>query len=169
MLKNRTLWILFLFILIVALTYNEAVLGQWLAPLTDATANIAFLCIEFFGLDLVRSAGIISLPGEFAYDIYFRCTGILPVACLCLLIVLSNGKRQDRLFGVVIGSAAILFINMVRLVCLFLAGVYHPEYFSFAHDVVGEGMMVLSILGLWLLWKWKMGSKSVTAINPSSI
>ncbi len=158
--QKKSTWFACFFIGFVILNYNEGGLGNWLAPLTDITTRSALCFIELCGLDVVRNAGIISSPGVFAYEIYYRCTGILPITIFCALLFISEGSWHKKLIGMTLGSALILLINMVRLVLLFLTGVYWPESFSLMHDVVGEGLIVCSILGLFLLWKWRMAGSS---------
>jgi exosortase/archaeosortase family protein len=49
-------------------------------------------------------------------------------------------------------------LNIVRLVTLFLAGVYLPSIFEFLHTDFWQACFVFMPLALWLAWvRWVMG------------
>jgi len=53
---------------------------------------------------------------------------------------------------VALGLLAIGGLNLVRLVSLFYVGTYMPQHLDVAHLVVWQGVMVLSVVVLWLYW-----------------
>ncbi len=141
------------FAVVVFFTYREEVLGAALAPLTAWTAQATVSVLELFEADVARQATILRHPGGFAYEIYFRCTGILPVASLGVAIVaFPAGSWRRKLIGLALGAPLIVAINLLRLVHLFELGVARPELFSFAHSVLWEAGIVLAVVGVWAAW-----------------
>ncbi len=140
---------------VVLLTYREDMLGPLLAPLTTLTAQITLALLHWLGMEAVRVATVISHPDGFAYEIYYRCTGFLPVAFLTASILASPGPLRRKCVGLAVGAPILIGINLARLVHLFYLGVHHPATFHFSHGVLWEGLFILATLGLWLRWtRW---------------
>jgi exosortase/archaeosortase family protein len=142
-----------LFSAIVILTYREEVLGALLGPVTAMTANTTFLILHLLKMNVVQEGTIIYQPGGFAYEIYYRCTGFLPVAGLAICILAHSGKIREKLIGLSIGIPFLILLNFVRLVHLFIVGVIKPTYFDFAHNIIWNTIIILVVLGFWLTWK----------------
>ena len=154
--KYRFVVIMAGFALALVFTYRENVLGAILSPLTDYTARTTLVLLHMCGMEAARAATLIFHPAGFAYEIYYRCTGFLPVAILSAAIFAYPGSWRSKFFGLAIGVPVLLALNLFRLVYLFYVGVYFPAAFDFAHSVLGEGLWLLATLGLWLAWiKWK--------------
>ncbi len=150
----RFAFTLIVFAGVVLLTYREEVLGPLLAPLTTLTAKTTFVLLELLRLDVMREVSVIYQPGGFAFEIYYRCTGFLPVACLAVSILGYRGHLRHKLVGLAVGVPLLIVLNLIRLVHLFLIGVTKPEHFELAHRFFWEGAMVLAILVLWLAWRY---------------
>ena len=150
------------FILALLFTYREDVLGHILSPLTYYTARTTLVLLHLCGMEAARAAMLIYHSDGFAYEIYYRCTGFLPVAILTASIFAYPGPLRGKFFGLAIGVPVILALNLFRLVCLFYVGVYIPTAFDFSHSVLGESLLVLATLGLWLAWiKWNHSMNKV--------
>lgn len=143
------------FATIVFVTYREEVLGTLLAPLTMLTARMTLALLHWLGMEAARAATVISHPEGFAYEIYYRCTGFLPVAFLTVAILPSPAPLRYKSIGLAVGVPILIVLNLTRLVHLFYLGVYHPTAFDFAHAVLWQGLLILVTFGLWLGWtRW---------------
>lgn len=143
------------FALVLLLMYREAVLGGILSPLTNATARTTLWLLHMCGIEAARTATMIYHPDGFAYEIYYRCTGFLPAALLTASIFAYPGHCRSKFWGWLLGVAVLLSVNLLRLVCLFYVGVTAPGAFDFAHSVLGNSLMVIAPLAVWLAWlKW---------------
>ena len=143
------------FVGVVWLTYREEVLGSLLAPLAMLTAQIAIALLNWLGMEAVRLVTVISHPDGFAYEIYYRCTGILPVAFLTVSILAYPGPLRRKLVVLAVGVPIMILLNLVRLVHLFYLGVHNPAAFDIAHAIVWETLLILAIIGIWVGWtRW---------------
>jgi len=142
------------FVGVVFLTYREDVLGPLLAPLTMWTAQTTLALLHVAGIEAVRTATMISHPEGFAYEIYFRCTGVLPVAFLTVSILAYSRPLRYKLIGLAVGVPLLLALNFTRLVHLFYIGVHNPHVFDLAHKTLWEGFIILAVFGLWLAWRY---------------
>lgn len=154
----------------VLLTYREDVLGALLAPVTMWTAQATLALLHWFGMEATRTANVISHPNGFAYEIYYRCTGFLPVAFLATAILAYPGPLRRKIIGLAVGVPVLIALNLTRLVHLFYLGVRHPAAFDLAHSVLWEGLLILAILGLWLGWtRWLTSARLAGPLYPEGI
>jgi exosortase H (IPTLxxWG-CTERM-specific) len=150
--RLRFALVLVIFVGVVLVAYSEEVLGPPLAPLTTLTAQMTFAFLQWTGLAAERTATLIHQPGGFGYEIYYRCTGFLPVAFLTVSILAYPARPRAKLVGLAVGVPLLIGLNLIRLVHLFYIGVYRPAIFDFAHTVAWEGSIILAIIAIWLIW-----------------
>ena len=144
--KSRFAFIMAGFALALVFTYREDVLGASLSPLAHYTAQITLVLLHVSGMEAARAATLIFHADGFAYEIYYRCTGFLPVAVLFVSIFAFPAPLRSKFIGLAIGVPVLLALNLFRLVYLFYVGVYIPAAFDFAQLVVGEGLMIFATL-----------------------
>jgi exosortase/archaeosortase family protein len=109
------------------------------------------------GIEAARMVFQIHHPAGFAYEIYYRCTGILPVAILAICIVVFPASWRNKCIGLALGIPFLVALNLMRLVHLFYLGVHAPAAFDLAHRVIWEAVIVSATVLIWWLWsKWAM-------------
>ncbi len=127
---------------LVFIGYRESVLGAPLAGLCVLTAKAVFAALQMLGVPATLSHTILSHPDGFACEIYFRCTGFLPVVCLTVAIWASPGLARRKLAGIALGVPLLLALNLLRVVHVFVVGVTRPDLFTLVHGVVWEAAIV---------------------------
>lgn len=132
--------------------YRESVLGPPLAGLCALTARAVFAALQTLGVPAALRDTILSHPGGFAVEVYFRCTGFLPVVCLTAAICASPGRGLRKLAGIALGVPLLLALNLLRIVHVFLVGVSRPDLFGLVHGVVWEAAIAAAVIGIW--WTW---------------
>jgi exosortase H (IPTLxxWG-CTERM-specific) len=137
---------------VVLLSYRGDVLGLFLAPLTSLTARTTIALLQWSGIEAVRVGTLIYHPDGFAYEIYYRCTGFLPVAFLAVSILAYPGSLRRKFVGLAVGVPVLVALNLARLVHLFYIGAHNPVMFDLAHTVLWEAFLILTVFGLWLGW-----------------
>ncbi len=150
--RLRFALILGAFVLVAALTHRDPLLTRALAPVDLLTAQATAAVLDWCGMDVKRDLAVLSHPDGFGYEIYYRCTGLLPAAFLAVGIFAFPTRLRPKLKAVAIGVPLVLFLNLIRLASLFYIGVRHPNAFYLAHTVVWEGLLLLFIIGFWLWW-----------------
>jgi exosortase/archaeosortase family protein len=134
------------------LGYRESVLGPPLAGLCALTARAVLVALQMLGVPATLDGTILSHPGGFTCEIYYRCTGFLPVVCLTVAIWASRGRGLRKLAGIALGVPLLLALNLLRVVHVFLVGVTRPDLFELVHGVVWEAAIVAAVIGFWWLW-----------------
>lgn len=154
----RFVFIILLYGGIVFLCYRDEVLGTVLAPLEETTAIITSTLLRWCAIMVTREGTVLSHPDGFSYKIAYICTGFLPSATFVICIFAFPGAKSDKFVGILCGVPSLLFVNYLRLANLFYIGVYFPESFKFAHELLWEAMQVIFFITLWLLWiHWATG------------
>lgn len=137
------------------LVYREDLIGRLVDPWVELTARMTVAWLHLLKEEAVRSGGQIHHPGGFAYEIYYRCTAVLPAAILAALIFASTASLPRQIIGMALGVCVLIAVNLMRLVHLFILGVHRPALFQVSHDVVWELILIMATLGLWWLWsRW---------------
>jgi exosortase/archaeosortase family protein len=147
------------FMSVFLLVYDEDLIGRLLGPWVELTARMTVALLHLLGVQAVRAGGQIHHPGGFAYEIYYRCTAVLPAALLAALTFASTASLARQVIGMALGGCVLIALNLVRLVHLFLLGVYRPALFEVTHGVVWELILIMATLGLWWMWsRWAIRS-----------
>lgn len=145
-------------IVVLAALESESV-RPLLNPFAQFTAYITGQVIQILGIDVGQNGTVIFRPYVFAYEINYRCIGVLPVSALAIALIVSPVGFGAKLIGMAIGVPLVLVLNVVRLVHLFELGVNHPDYFWLAHRVLWEAAMLGSVLLIWVVWmRWSSGA-----------
>jgi exosortase/archaeosortase family protein len=82
------------------------------------------------------------------------------VAILSAAIFAYPRPLRIKFLGLAVGVPVLFALNFLRLVYLFYVGVHIPAAFDFAHSVLGEALIIMATLGLWLAWiKWSRSAE----------
>jgi exosortase H (IPTLxxWG-CTERM-specific) len=149
---TRFALILGIFVLGAVLTHRNPLLIRALAPFDRLTAQATAAVLDWHGMEVIREDVVLSHPSGFGYEIYYRCTGLLPAAFLAVGVFAFPIRLRLKLVGIAIGVPLIFSLNLIRLASLFYIGVWHPSLFDLAHTVIWESLLLLSIVGFWLWW-----------------
>ena len=151
------------------LIYRDDLLGRLLDPWVEVTAQMTACLLQVFNMEAVRTGTQIRHPGGFAYEIYYRCTAILPTMLLAVFIAASPAPVSRKAVGLAVGVPALIIVNLLRLVHLFHTGVNNPALFTMAHEVLWEIILIAAMLGLWWTWwRWAAGSNSGLPHNETA-
>lgn len=94
---------------------------------------------------------------EFSMQIIRGCDAIEPVAAFAAAVLASPLPARAKVPGVLVGMLVLLAINQVRLVSLFLVGVYFPSAFDFIHLDVWQAALIVLAVCCWAIWvQWAM-------------
>jgi archaeosortase B (VPXXXP-CTERM-specific) len=143
---------------VVLLLYRDSVIGAVLSPLATITAQATLVLLQLLGIEAIQVASQIHHPGGFAYEVYYRCTGILPVAFLAVATLAYPATLSRKAVGLALGVPILISLNLMRLVHLYCVGVNSPTTFDFVHDHIWKWLLILATFGIWFGWmSWAKG------------
>lgn len=120
------------------------------------TASVTANLVRVLGEEVTQSATVLVHPSGFGYEIYTPCTALIPASILAAALLLTPSARANRMWTLPTGIALVTALNFGRLVGLFFIGVHEPRMFPLAHDVIGQGALVLFLAGYWALCRRPM-------------
>lgn len=165
--KNPVLKFTVVFALLLALFYAAS-----LAPVFKHTFFPAYLrgyAVAAHGiLDLLgqhtQAPDTVISSARFAVDIRRGCDAVDPTALFVAAVLAFPAAWRRKLPGMAIGVLLLALLNLVRVVSLFLIGVYFPRVFELMHAEIWQTCFILAALVLWALWiRWALRSQPAPA------
>jgi exosortase H (IPTLxxWG-CTERM-specific) len=99
----------------------------------------------------------------FAVSIEAGCNGVEACIVLFAAIVAFPARWRDRLVGLAAGFVAVQALNVVRIISLFYLGQWNFAWFEFAHHYLWQGLIMLDVLVVFLVWARYFPQKMVGA------
>lgn len=133
-----------------ALSINQ-VNDAFVVPFTAQIAKVSGWLLDAIGQDIVMRGTQIHSP-DFAVDIQNGCNGLETVLIFVSAVLAFPASWKARGIGLGLGVVAIQAVNLLRVVALFLTGVYFPSFFDNSHTVVWQSIVILFGVLLWMFW-----------------
>jgi exosortase H (IPTLxxWG-CTERM-specific) len=134
-----------------ALIAWQPVNDQVVVPFTAAIARASAATLDLIGQP-IRVDGTRVYGERFAVNIENGCNGIEALIIFLSATLSFPAPWKARLAGLAIGVIGIQIVNLVRVVALFLTGVYFPAFFDSSHTVVWQTVVILFAVLLWIFW-----------------
>ena len=107
--------------------------------------------LDLFGLNASSNGATLSGNG-YSVNIQKNCDGSEVTALfLCSILVFPIGFKY-KLPGLLIGGFTLIFLNILRIVLLFMSGKNFPEWFDFLHEQGGPVIFIAVSILLWIAW-----------------
>jgi exosortase H (IPTLxxWG-CTERM-specific) len=120
-------------------------------PFTAGIAEVSGAVLSAIGQGTTMQGTVIRSP-RFAVNIQNGCNGIEALIIYCAAVLAFPAPWRSKAFGLVFGFIAIQIVNLIRVVALFLTGVYLPKLFDSSHTVIWQTIVILAGVLLWILW-----------------
>ena len=100
----------------------------------------------------VSIAGTHLFSGAFRVDVSPACSGAVPSMIYLAAVFAYPASGRAKALGAAIGLLVIHGANLLRVMGLFLIGLFAEEYFHHAHVYVAQGLVVAIAVATWLYW-----------------
>jgi exosortase H (IPTLxxWG-CTERM-specific) len=130
---------------------------EFIQRLSELTADSSAFTLNLFGAG-VTTNGTIVASDRFAYNIVAECTAIGPLILYVGAVLAYPAAARSKAIGAGLGLLIIGGLNVVRLVSLFYIGTYAPRQLDVWHLLIWQGVMILSVVMLWLFWVRRFGN-----------
>jgi exosortase H (IPTLxxWG-CTERM-specific) len=114
-------------------------------------ARISSFFLNIFGMKTTAIKGTISSPA-FSVSIARGCDAVEAMALFASALLAFPSKWIPKIIGLFAGVAILFALNIVRIMSLFLTGLYYPKAFEFMHVEVWQVLFILFAVGLWIFW-----------------
>jgi exosortase H (IPTLxxWG-CTERM-specific) len=130
--------------------------SAFIQSISELTAESSAFTLNLLGAN-VRTSGTIVASDRFAYNIVAECTAIGPLILYVGAALAFPTDVRSKIIGAGLGLFFIGGLNVIRLVSLFYIGTYAPEQLDLFHLLIWQGVMILSVVMLWLFWVRRWG------------
>jgi exosortase H (IPTLxxWG-CTERM-specific) len=120
-------------------------------PFTGLIAKASGVALNLIGQDVTREGTQLASP-RFRVNIQNGCNGVETMLIFMSAVLAFPATWRSRFTGLGLGLLAIQGINLIRVVALFLTGVYLPKLFDASHTVIWQTIVILFGFLLWILW-----------------
>ncbi len=120
-------------------------------PFTAGVARVSGVALNLIGQDIEMQGTVIRNP-RFGVNIENGCNGVETMIIFLAAVLAFPASWKSRAVGLALGLVAIQFVNLVRVVALFLTGAYFPKFFDSSHTVVWQTIVILFGVFLWIFW-----------------
>jgi exosortase/archaeosortase family protein len=138
------------------LTYSPIVeridIGEMMAQLS---AWLSWLFLKglgsIVGFPVVRDGKNIGSTG-FAVEVSPACSGAVPTMIYLAAVFAYPTTVRAKAIGAAMGAAIIHAVNLLRVITLFLIGLFAHQYFHDTHVYVAQALVVCIAVATWLFW-----------------
>jgi exosortase H (IPTLxxWG-CTERM-specific) len=120
-------------------------------PFTALVARTSGAALDLIGQDVTMRGTVIE-GRRFAVNIRNGCNGVETLLIFGAAVIAFPASWRSRLLGLGLGALAIQFVNLVRVVALFLTGAFAPKWFDSSHTVIWQSAVILCGVLLWIVW-----------------
>lgn len=131
-----------------------------IVPFTTAIATASGALLNGIGQNVAVDNTTIA-SSRFAVNINNGCNGVEAMLILLASIVAFPASGRARFAGLAIGAIAVQLLNAVRIVSLYLLGIYQPRLFDLFHTAVWQVVIILAAIGFFLLWSGRVAPARV--------
>ena len=122
----------------------------------SVNARLSSFILNLFGMGTSTMNAMIS-SSSFSVDIARGCDGVEAMALYASALLSFRGTWRYKLAGFFGGIAILFTLNIVRIISLFLTGIYFPKFFEIMHVEVWQVLFIIFAIGLFGLWIWWSG------------
>lgn len=120
----------------------------WHHPLI---ARVSGHVLAVLGQDITVRNASISSP-MFSVNIIRGCDAVEAIALYVCAVLAFPLPFLKKLPGIIAGTLLLLILNLVRIVSLFLIGVYSPRLFGLIHLDVWQALFIFFAVLFWIFW-----------------
>jgi exosortase H (IPTLxxWG-CTERM-specific) len=118
---------------------------------SNAIVYVTAKILGLIGVTSTIQGSVIHLP-SISLDVEFGCNGLEAVMIYSVAVLTFPASWKNRLIGIVAGFLVIQVLNLIRIVALAYAGVYHKDLFDLIHLYVAQGVMIAVALATFVLY-----------------
>ena len=135
-------------------------------PWTALLARLCAALVTWFDASAAAAGKVLwNTQTGFGVSIEPGCNGIEACIVLFAAVVAFPERWQHKLLGLLAGFVAVQALNVVRVISMFYLGQWNTEVFNFAHEYLWQGLIMLDVLVVWLLWV-RAGHKASGPAEP---
>jgi exosortase H (IPTLxxWG-CTERM-specific) len=111
----------------------------------------------------IAVVGTVIRTSRFALDVRNGCNGVEAMMLLAAAMIAFPATLRSRLAGLLVTSAAIQILNLLRVSSLVWLGEHHRDVFDVVHVAVWQTIVILAAVSMFVFWSLKFAEKPIQA------
>jgi len=140
----------------------EAVDTHVVLPFTAALARVSGGVLNLLH-EHVHVDGTVIAGSRFAVDIRGGCNGLEAVVFVSAAMLAFHAPLRKRFAGALAAAVILESLNIIRIVSLYLLGVYHRNVFEMFHLAVWQTLMFGAAVFLFLIWTSRVAPRDAAS------
>ena len=129
-----------------------------IVPFTELVVRATALVLRGIH-EPIDVSGTVIRTSRFALDVRNGCNGVEAMMLLAAAMIAFPATLRSRLAGLLVASAAIQLLNLLRVSSLVWLGEHHRALFDFVHVGVWQSIVILAAVSMFVFWSWKFAEK----------
>jgi exosortase H (IPTLxxWG-CTERM-specific) len=150
---------LIVFYLVIA---SDPVNDHVIVPFTELIVRTTAVLLRAIHEPIVV-AGTVIRTSSFALDVRNGCNAVEAMMLLAAAMIAFPATLRSRLAGLLVASAAIQIVNVVRVSSLIWLGQHHRGAFDVMHVAVWQTIVILAAVGMFVYWSLRFAEKPLQA------
>jgi len=121
-------------------------------PLVIGYAWLSNMVLNLFGLPTNVAEGTQIVSAAFNINVAKGCDAVSPIILFLTAIAVYPTAFSNKWKWMLLAPLGLGLLNVVRIVSLYLLGVYMPSLFDFAHYEFWQGAFILVTIVTWFYW-----------------
>jgi exosortase H (IPTLxxWG-CTERM-specific) len=131
----------------------------FVASYLQLDARLASKVLNWMGQQTQHTGDTI-VSSRFAVTVLSECSANEFVIFLWAGLLAFPATMRRKIVGLVLGTLGIFFVNLVRVVTLFLIGAHRPRFFATVHEQLWPGLFIIVVVLFvagWASWATRKG------------
>jgi len=131
--------------------------------LAKAAASVSWLMLKglgHLGGFSVTLDGTNLSSGTFIVDVSPACSGAVPSMIYVAAVCAYPARLRSKLIGAALGIGIIYGVNLIRVVTLFLIGMFATRFFHETHVYIAQALVVAIAVATWIYWAGRYADAS---------
>jgi len=147
---------------------------QWfhdivVSNVTKLDAKIASVILNIFGWG-TNTIGNTIESDALTLNVKTGCDGLEAMAMFSSGVIAYTASLAHKFRGLIYGIAFLFILNIIRILHLYVTGVYMPKYFEFFHQNFWQIVFIFLSIVLWAFWinRIKTTDSPITDVEPKA-
>ena len=122
-------------------------------PWTALLAHLCAVTMKLWDSQVLATGKVLMNPATgFGVSVEPGCNGVEACIVLIAAMLAFPASWRHKLVGLGLGFVAVQLLNMVRVISLYYLGQWNMDWFRFAHEYLWQGLIMLDVLVVFLVW-----------------
>lgn len=140
-----------IFTIVFYLATNAAWFDNVRTPLISMYTGLSSFFLNIFGMGTSANGSILT-SADFSVNVKEGCDAVVPTLLFVTAVLVFPTAWKYKLRGILEGVAILTVLNLIRIISLFLTGIYAPDFFDFMHVEFWQAVFIILTVLTFIRW-----------------